>query len=75
MFWWNVSVKDKTTYLHYYKKEWTSGNGYTCYGSGYEIINPKTNKVVYRRGRNTNNLDSRDCDWQDIDVIFTKNID
>lgn len=61
-------------YNGYFKKEWTSGNWFDSYGSGFEILNPITNKVVYRKGTHTTNLDDSHCDWEDISIFFPKNL-
>lgn len=72
--WWHMLHKGRRHYEHYYKKDWRSGDGYHSYGAGIEIINSKTGKVVYRKGRETSSLDCSYCPWNDFSIWFSKNI-
>lgn len=73
-FWWNVIVLESYTYKHYIRKDFKTGNGYTSYGDGYEIINSLTNKVILRKGKHTNELDESNCRWNNINKYFPQNI-
>lgn len=66
-------IQKKYYWKHYERKVWKIDMFSGEYGNGFEVINTKTNKVVIRKGRYTNNLDSTFCTWKDLNINFLKN--
>lgn len=60
--------------VEYKVRKATTGDLIEKHGEYLELINVKTDKVVFRKGKYSNNLGSRPCDWYHVNQTFIGNI-
>lgn len=58
----------------YKKQNFCSRNYYDRLITGFELINTSTNKVIYRKGKFSNSMDSMFPKFTTVNKIFVKNI-
>lgn len=70
----NIIILKKEKFKNYFLRNWSVTDYVFRLGSGIEIINETTLKVVYRKGKDCQNMDCRFPKHQKINQIFLKNI-